>query len=229
MLRYLFADEMHKFPKLADGMFRDRADQFKTRLGWDVYVNENGEERDQYDDLNPLYVIWEEEDGSHGGSMRVLPTTGRVMVNEVFGHLTGGELINSPVIWEVTRFCLSRTASPHTAGAIMLSGGEIMEGFGLTHIAGVFDARMIRIYRLIWSSPNVLGSEGKGRDQISVGFGPIRLKTAIGLQSARVSRGNCPGCGSRPRSGPGGNTDFPCQPEARENVIPYLVIAGVAL
>ena len=134
----------------------------KPGLGWDVHVNDRGEERDQYDDLNPIYVIWEEPDGSHGGSMRVLPTTGPVMVNDVFGHLTGGEPINSPLIWEVTRFCLSRTASPHTAGAIMLSGGEMMEGFGLTHIAGVFDARMIRIYRLIGSSPIVLGTQGKG-------------------------------------------------------------------
>ncbi len=138
MLRYLYADELHKFPDLAKGMFRDRADQFKTRLGWDVKVNDKGEERDQYDDLNPLYVIWEEADGSHGGSMRILPTTGPVMVNDVFGHLTGGSPINSPLIWEVTRFCLSRNASAHTAGAIMLSGGEVMEGFGLTHIAGVF-------------------------------------------------------------------------------------------
>jgi len=172
MLRYLYADELHKFPDLADGMFRDRADQFKTRLGWDVEVNEKGEERDCYDDHNPLYVIWEEPDGSHGGSMRVMPTTGPVMINDVFGHLTGGAPICSPLIWEVTRFCLSRTASPRVAGAIMLSGGEMMEGLGLTHIAGVFDARMIRIYRLIGSSPVVLGSEGTGRDQISVGLWP---------------------------------------------------------
>ncbi len=172
MLRYVYADELHKFPKLAKGMFLDRADQFKTRLGWDVTVDENGEERDQYDGLNPLYVIWEEPDGSHGGSMRVLPTTGPVMVNDIFGHLTGGQPIRSPLMWEVTRFCLSRTASLRTAGAIMLSGGELMERFGLTHIAGVFDARMIRIYRLIGSSPVVLGSEGQGRNQISVGLWP---------------------------------------------------------
>ncbi len=172
MLRYIYADELHKFPALAEGMFRDRADQFKTRLGWDVKVNERGEELDQYDDLNPLYVIWEEADGSHGASMRILPTTGPVMVNDVFGHLTGGSPIRSPLVWEVTRFCLSRTASAHTAGAIMLSGGEVMEGIGLTHIAGVFDARMIRIYRMIGPSPVVLGSEGKGRNQISVGLWP---------------------------------------------------------
>ena len=32
--------------------------------------------------LNPLYVIWEIPDGSHGGSMRFLPTSGRTMVHE---------------------------------------------------------------------------------------------------------------------------------------------------
>ncbi len=94
------------------------------------------------------------------------------MINEVFGDLNGGKPICSPLIWEVTRFCLSRNAGPHTVGAIMLSGGEMMEGFGLTHIAGVFDARMIRIYRLIGSSPEVLGTQGSGQDRISVGLWP---------------------------------------------------------
>ncbi len=84
MLRYLYADQLHQRPKLRDTMFRDRADQFKARLGWDVTIDENGYERDAYDDLNPLYVIWEQADGTHGGSMRFLPTTGRTMVNEHF-------------------------------------------------------------------------------------------------------------------------------------------------
>ena len=38
------------------------------------------------------------------------------------------------------------------------------------HDVGVFDARMVRIYRRIGSSPDVLGSQGKGREQISVGL-----------------------------------------------------------
>ena len=70
MLRYVYADQIDKFPKLRDTMFRDRADQFQTRLGWDVAVADNGYEKDEYDELNPLYVIWEMPDGSHGGSMR---------------------------------------------------------------------------------------------------------------------------------------------------------------
>lgn len=170
MLRYIYANDLHKFPKLRRTMFRDRADQFGTRLGWDVKVDRNGFEMDEYDALNPLYVIWEQPDGSHGGSMRFLPTTGRVMVNDVFGHLTGGTMISSPLIWECTRFCLSGNAASNVAAALMLAGGEIMTGFGIRHFVGVFDVRMVRIYRLIGSSPEVLGSTGEGREKISVGL-----------------------------------------------------------
>ena len=67
MIRYLYADELEALPELKKSMFQDRADQFKTRLGWDVTVNEDGFECDEYDDLNPLYVIYQQADGSHGG------------------------------------------------------------------------------------------------------------------------------------------------------------------
>ncbi len=170
MLRYIYADALHRFPRLQDGMFRDRADQFKTRLRWDVDVDVDGFERDEYDTLNPLYVIWEEPDGRHGGSMRFLPTTGQTMINDHFQHLLGGGTIESPLIWECTRFCLARGAESRVAAALMLGGGELMRHFGVRHFAGVFDARMVRIYRMIGSSPEILGSDGEGRDQISVGL-----------------------------------------------------------
>ena len=142
----------------------------KKRLNWDVDVDADGLERDEYDDLNPLYVIWEKADGPHGGSMRFLLTTGQVMVNDHFQHLIGGGTVTSPVIWECTRFCLTKGADPKIAAALMLAGGEIMEGFGIEHFVGVFDARMVRIYRMIGASPEVLGSTGTGRNQISVGL-----------------------------------------------------------
>ena len=133
-------------------------------------VDENGEERDEYDAINPLYVIWEKSDGTHGGSMRLLPTTGDCMVNDHFLDLTDGVKIQSPIIWECTRFCLSRDADPRTAAALMLAGGEVMKGFGVEHYVGVFDARMVRIYRMIGSSPEILGASGEGREKISVGL-----------------------------------------------------------
>lgn len=169
MIRFVYADQLDSYPKLRDAMFRDRADQFKRRLGWDVTVDENGFERDEYDDLNPLYVIWERPDGSHGGSMRFLPSTGRTMVNDHFSHLSDTQ-IQSPLIWECTRFCLAADAEPNVSALLMLAGSELMSRFELTHFVGVFDARMVRIYQRIGASPEVLGSDGEGRDQISVGL-----------------------------------------------------------
>lgn len=194
MIRYIYGNDLHQFPKLARSMFLDRADQFKTRLGWEVSVDERGFETDEYDAENPLYVIWEQADGSHGGSMRLLPTTGKTMVNDHFVHLTDGVRIQSPLIWECTRFCLSRGATPGVAAALMLAGGEVMRNFGVEHYVGVFDARMVRIYRRIGSSPEVLGSQGQGRDRISVGLwefaedAQARVAKAAGItpeQSAR--------------------------------------------
>lgn len=97
MLRYLYADELDQYPALKDSMFRDRADQFKTRLNWDVKVDHNGYERYEYDDLNPMYVIWEDAIGRHSGSMRLLPTTGPCMVNDHFSELMQGDKFQSPL------------------------------------------------------------------------------------------------------------------------------------
>lgn len=170
MLRYIYAQDLNTQADLAHSMFVDRADQFQTRLGWAVQVDQNGEERDQYDALNPLYVIWEMPDGSHGGSMRFLPTTGPVMINEVFDNLTGGNPISSPLIWECTRFCLSREATGNVAGALTLAGLEIMRNLSIPHFAGVFDRRMVRIYRSLGFSPEIISSDGEGRDRISLGL-----------------------------------------------------------
>lgn len=169
MLRYLYADQLDQFPKLADQMFRHRADQFYTRLGWDVSVDGRGHERDEYDTLNPLYVIWETPEGGHGGSMRFLPTVGPVMVNDHFADLIDAPVRN-PLIWECTRFCMAPGQGPHVAAALMLGGGELMTGFGVEQFVGVFDARMVRIYKRVGSSPVILGSSGTGRDKISVGL-----------------------------------------------------------
>ena len=170
MLRYIYAHELDRHPTLADSMFRDRAEQFRARLGWDVQVDSRGHERDAYDELNPLYVIWERPGGLHGGSMRFLPTTGRTMVNDHFLHLTDGVAIRSPFIWECTRFCLAPQAESRVAAALMLAGGELMRAFSIGHFVGVFDHRMTRIYRMIGSSPDILGASGEGRDRIAVGL-----------------------------------------------------------
>lgn len=193
MLRYLYADDLSRFPRLAGTMFRDRAHQFHGRLKWEVAVDDDGNERDEYDAMNPLYVIWERPDGTHGGSLRFLPTTGRTMVNDHFPDLTDGVAISSPYIWECTRFCLAPEAEARVSAALMLGGMEVGLGADLSHAVGVFDARMIRIYRRLGWGPIILGTSGTGREAISVGLWAFeddvrpRLLAKAGV-SAEVSR-----------------------------------------
>ncbi len=170
MLRYIYADDLDGFPKLRDTMFRDRAVQFRQRMGWKVRVDDQGFERDDYDALNPLYVIWQQSDGSHGGSMRFLPTVGQTMVNDHFTHLTGGGPITHPLIWECTRFCVADGADPRVSAALMLGGLEVGLGFHLSDAVGVFDSPMVRIYRRLGWTPTILGTDGARRDAISVGL-----------------------------------------------------------
>ena len=59
MIRYLYEDELKTATLLKETMFLDCVDQFKTRLGWDVTLEDNGYERDEYDSHNPLYVIYQ--------------------------------------------------------------------------------------------------------------------------------------------------------------------------
>ncbi|MEO0943766.1 MAG: acyl-homoserine-lactone synthase [Pseudomonadota bacterium] len=190
MLRYVYADDLTSFPQLAETMFQDRAAQFHTRLGWEVEVNDAGAERDSYDDLNPMYIIWENTDGTHGGSLRLLPTTGDTMINDHFLNLTDGVRIQSPLIWECTRFCISPNATPQVSAALMLGVLEIGLHSHLEHIAGVFDARMVRIYRRIGWGPTILGTMGEGREAISAGLWPCetqfraRLLEKAGVTSA---------------------------------------------
>ncbi len=175
MLRYVYGHDLHHFPKLAKSMFRHRAEQFKRRLNWDVKVDDLGHERDEYDALDPFYVIWERADGSHGGSMRFLPTTGRTMIAEHFADLTGGVRITSPLIWECTRFCLAPDATAEVSAALVLGAGEVMEGFHLSHFIGVFDWRMTRIYQRLGVQPDVIGQTGEGRQMLGVGLWEMKF------------------------------------------------------
>ncbi len=188
MLRYVTGRELAGNKRLQASMHIDRADQFARRLKWEVKVDADGWERDEYDREDTLYVIWVLPDGTHGGSMRFLPTTSAVMVNDHFADLLPDGLIKDPLIWECTRFCLREGVPSRVAAALMLAGGELMRAHHLTHLLGVFDARMVRIYRMIGASPQILGSMGDGRDQISVGLWQFRAENrAFVLRRAGVS------------------------------------------
>ena len=192
MIHFIYADALSDHPVLQRTMFTDRARQFSERLKWSVRVDDDGFERDEYDDMNPLYVI-AEANGRHSGSMRFLPTTGPIMVNDHFSHLAGDVRISSPLIWECTRFCVAPDAPRTTSAALMLAAAELGRRAYLSHSVAVFDARMVRVYRRMGWAPDILGSDGTGRDRISVGLwafdeAPVAaLAAQAGVEPARAS------------------------------------------
>ena len=164
-------------------MFRDRAEQFNIRQEWDVTVDKNGYEIDQYDEMNPLYAIWVAPDGTHGGSIRVLPTVGQTMVNDHFSHLAGMH-IASPVIWECTRFCISprlTVGQSKVAASLILAGCELGIRFGLESSIGVVYTHTLPIYRRIGWIPDVIGTGGEGRGEISACLWPINTEVKANI------------------------------------------------
>ncbi len=175
MIKLVYAADLFRRPVLAASMFRDRAVQFRDRLKWDVNVDAWGHEFDQYDDLNPIYVVLEDEQGQHLGSARLLPTTGRTMTAEHFSDLTGGVAVQSPLIWETTRFCLSPRAQTgrlavRGPSTIMWAGCELALRSGIEFYLGVFNAQMLRVYKSTGWCPEVLGTRSTAEGEICVGL-----------------------------------------------------------
>lgn len=153
-----------RYPKWMDEMHRLRAKVFKDRLNWDVCVVD-GKERDRFDDCDATYLLSINSAGSVAGTLRLLPTTGPNMLRDVFPTLLDeGESIESPVIWESTRFAVDLTAPATSGSRISKVTTELLCGIvevgmmaGLSLIVSVFDAYMLRVLRSAGYPPELLG------------------------------------------------------------------------
>ena len=159
MFTLVYGDDLFDFPQLANEMFHDRRAQFKEALGWNLAVDALGREIDEYDLLNPLYVILRDAEGRHLGSSRVLPTTGRTMIADHFSDLTDGVEIESPLIWETTRFFIARRGaqSRRNAAALMWAGCELALRAGVQFYVGVTAAHMVRVFTACGWPAEVIG------------------------------------------------------------------------
>lgn len=97
-------------PQDIRGMHRLRYRVFRERLQWDIPALD-GQERDEYDKCNPVFVMARDDGGEVVGCCRLLPTTGPYMLKDTFPALLGGH--SSPVaadVWEISRFALDKGA-----------------------------------------------------------------------------------------------------------------------
>jgi acyl homoserine lactone synthase len=200
MLRLIEGSHASFFPKEIDAMFRNRAEIFSERLGWEVIVKD-GYERDTFDDANPLYLVSVDPDTEeYWGSLRLLPTTGPNMLRDVFPQLLDGGCIESATIWESSRICATavrgqpdrnKSGVNYVLTELILGIGEFAVDAGLTQIVSVFDARMFRVLRAAGCNPQVIGKPQRIGDTMSyaglfdTGEGPLKaFRAALGIESS---------------------------------------------
>ena len=157
---------------LIRSMHELRARVFRQRLNWDVHV-EKDQEFDEYDRLDPTYLLAVTGEERVAGCARMLPTTGPTMLGRTFPFLLGGSpMPQSPAIVESSRFCIDRdysaTAMPdglRVATRTLFAGIiEWSMANGFDRIVTVTDVRFERILtRAKWplerlGSPHPVGN-----------------------------------------------------------------------
>jgi acyl homoserine lactone synthase len=205
MLKLIEGSYASFFPREIDAMFRNRAETFSDRLGWEVTVKD-GYERDVFDDANPLYLVSvDPETEEYWGSLRLLPTTGPNMLRDVFPQLLDGEYIESATIWESSRICAAtvpgqpernRSGVNYVLSELILGIGEVAVAAGLTQIVSVFDARIFRVLKAAGCNPQIVGTPRRIGGVMSyaglfdTGEGPLKaFRAATGIENSVLAPG----------------------------------------
>jgi acyl homoserine lactone synthase len=205
MLKLIEGSYASFFPREIDAMFRNRAETFSERLGWEVVVKA-GRERDRFDDANPLYLVSVDPvTEEYWGSLRLLPTTGPNMLRDVFPQLLDGDYIESATIWECSRICaVDAPSQPERSeggvnrvlSELILGIGEVAVAAGLTQIVAVFDARIFRVLKAAGCNPEIIGTPQSIDDIMcyagvfDTGEGPLEaFRTATGIDHSVLAPG----------------------------------------
>lgn len=146
----------HLFSEVLDEMFELRARVFGGRLGWDVNI-QDGKEIDEFDHLDPAYVIGLDDEGNVVAAVRALQTTGPHMLSDVFSAILCGEApLRSATMWESTRFCVDtqrltrgkeKNSVSYATCELMIGSLEYAKNAGIQDIITVIDPVMDRVLK----------------------------------------------------------------------------------
>ncbi len=152
----------HLFTDVLDEMFRLRARVFGDRLGWDVNIVD-GKEIDEFDHLDPAFVVGLDDEGHVVAAVRALQTTGPHMLADVFHDILDGEApLRSATVWESTRFCVdtqrlnrgkSKNSVSYATSELMIGSLEYARRAGIQDIITVIDPIMDRVLKRSDNAP----------------------------------------------------------------------------
>lgn len=193
MIRYFQGRDRARYPNETNEMFQLRKRQFRDRLNWDVTV-QDGWEIDEFDEMNPLYLVsWYEQGAAVAGCLRFLQTTGPTMMKNVFDrHFDEPFDIEAPLVWECTRLAIEPTIATkwltptglcRATFELMQGGCEVAMQAGVERIVGIFDNAMLRVYRRVGWSPEIIASTDRvGKHVIHVGLWSVDEASLAAMQ-----------------------------------------------
>lgn len=157
MFTILQAHEYHLYSNIMDQIFILRKKVFADQLNWDVTVS-NGKERDYYDDLNPVYLVWCDDSFERlYGVIRLMPTIGPTLLYDVFRDTFPDiTCLQAPGIWEGTRMCVDEALlkqdmpmlEPARGFSLMLLAlCEVAIEHGIHWMVSNYEPQMKRIYK----------------------------------------------------------------------------------
>lgn len=119
-------------PYALHNMYRLRHSVFHERLGWSVQSNQ-GLEQDEYDALDPVYLVTRGPQREVTGCLRLLPTTGPYMLRDTFPQLLAGEAPPAgPGVWDISRMAVAKPKG-------MAAGHGGSNGATVELVAGVIE------------------------------------------------------------------------------------------
>ncbi|WP_162527235.1 acyl-homoserine-lactone synthase [Sphingomonas solaris] len=108
MIDTIHPDDRHAFSTPLMQMYHDRKRVFVDQLGWRLKTPGSWLELDDYDNDAAVYLMARDAaDGSHRGSVRLLPTTGAHLMEGVFADLCAEGPVRGETIWEISRLVAS--------------------------------------------------------------------------------------------------------------------------
>lgn len=195
MIVSIQAHEYAAYQDVLVQMFRTRKAVFFDHLHWQVDVDGDFE-RDRYDDMQPVYLVWcNSERKRHYGSMRLMPTTGPTLLYDVFRRtFPDAAELSAPGIWEGTRMCVDERAlaqdyphvSPHRAFCLLLVAlCEFALATGIHTMVSNYEPRVERLYRRAGATVHELGrADGFGRFAVCCGAFEISSRVLSSMREA---------------------------------------------
>ncbi|MFM0758315.1 acyl-homoserine-lactone synthase [Paraburkholderia strydomiana] len=134
------------------GAFRHKI--FVQRLHWEIpgVSHDATSEWDEFDGDATVHLVALSTDDEVCGCARLMPTTGRHLLRDVFPDLADpGSLRSSPSIWEMSRFAGSglpdHQMSSMSGMALFPYAMALALSFGATGVIGVVSRSVARLYR----------------------------------------------------------------------------------